>query len=205
MPIPTPVLILEHFYEPAPGAQQEKLTTYWLPGTHPTTGADMTSVANAAHTNIGNAIAACITDEGVSVGTRAKFLDGGTFLEGWSTSASIPGEIGGGAMPLEVCAIIRKSTSQGGREHRGRWFLGCLGEDTNTDGRIDIADSAPFRALATILGADVNLAAAGMSHARHWDRKHNTLDVITLCTAMAALLTRNDRIKKLRRINSPAL
>lgn len=182
-------------------------TAYWEPDTLYLTSTNMVTVANDAF------------DQGIAVLAHVMpiicFIShchvlytsggpGGDFFEGVSTHAAAPGTIATqDTLPPEAALIIRRRTGQQGRDKRGRMFIGCIAEGIQTDGVIDVANVAAARAVAGFFGADRTFGGI-VNHARHWDRKTNTMIAISACVAMRHLGTRRDRNRRNMRTTLPA-
>lgn len=168
---------------------------YWTPDTPPTSSTDMTALANAIMANYATVVPGMLSNNCKFAGVYVRYTDPAVEREGYSTSANIIGSNAFLPLPDEVCIEIRRRTGLAGRQKRGRIFISGLPSSFNDDGVISAAGRTATIALAAKIGPDQNFSPLGLCHARHWDRKDNTLLGVSQAQATNIFVSRRDRRK----------
>lgn len=169
---------------------------YFEFATPPTTQAQLTALADAASALVAVKIKGILSSDCGYLGLYMRYKTGGTDIEAFSSEGADAGDGDPDPLPDEVCAEIQKRTGQVGRDKRGRYFFSGISSAAQADGVLTDGFKPGLAALAAFLGADI---AGGTSvlHARHYDRKTNTLIPISQCRPVAVLASRRDRRKPL--------
>jgi len=192
--IPNPVVIIVARTQTANGAFIANIS-YWEPATPPTSSSDMDAICTGFNGIIGALYPPVLTNSATFLGCEASYINGTTFFEGSDFSASAIGTAGAHPVSDQNAVVIRKITAMGGRQNRGRYFIGGLDQSSMDPARPDEVNPAninDFRALAASYGAD-RVFGAFTCHARHWDRKDNVLRVITEARVSTRIASRDDR------------
>jgi len=196
--IPKPVLIITGYYEGA--GQQMSNISFWEVEDEPTTQADITAIAVAASTQMA-AVYIPVMNENVNwVGVTAKYLSGTGILFSSDTTGAGPGTRNSGALPDQTAWTIDKQTAQYGRQYVGRYFIGgmdidCLSASSPNETDTTAPAHTAMRALADFFGADKTFGAS-TCHARHWDRKSNSLIPVTKCAVRSKIASQRRRRRR---------
>jgi hypothetical protein len=191
--IPKPVLIVSAIIQTVVGNFIN--VSYWLPVTAPTSGTDVDSMCGDFNGVFGPLYGTCLCSGITYLGCMARYLNGSTELEG-ANATPTAGSAAGVNVSDQNAVVIRKVTGMGGRQNRGRYFIGGLSSlafsPANPDEVENITALPAYRALAAQYGSDQTLAGI-VCHARHWDRKDSVLRVITECRVSSRIASRDDR------------
>lgn len=186
-------------------------TFYWTLDTPPTGLTDLEACCNKALTVIGTDLKKILTTKVAIVKMEGRWYGPGTTgFEADSTIGALTGEMAasqpGGTgddddqgtadtLPDEVSLIVQKRTGNTGRSAYGRWFFCGLSENVQNAGKVDVQAVGLCRNFANSLSNDITVTGgfATIMHARHWDKKNNTMRPITKCYAVATMGSRIDR------------
>jgi len=209
----TDFLKITHYFS-TPLARALSCATYWSssPSTLAIDNTNIVTVASDFHDQFGD-LWSDLADSVCSLtATRAQWYgvadDGyhaaygnGAAVAGDKTIATASSDIGeSDALPDWDALLITRNTDSRLRERRGRLFIPCLSEDFSKGGILQPEAFTAANALAAFVSND-QTAGPGTWHARHWNKKANTLHVVTQAKVMQTLTTRTDR--KPRGLNLP--
>ncbi len=176
----------------------------------PTTLAELRIIGNAIATHLFPSLADIYGSPTTISGIFCSWQTGsGSALEDITTGVSTSGTAGGAdeadetstspdQLPPNTALIVKKLTGLPGPNKRGRWFFGGVSEEVQINGHVHPDFRNKVLAVCGAFASDVTVAASGTYaggtfHARHWDRKTNTLEPIAVCRADFAFGTRKDR------------
>jgi hypothetical protein len=168
---------------------------YYEPPSGISTSAAMDAIANAAFATLSPLYAAVMNNQGNFLGVTATYNNGTNEYQGFSSSAAVPGALGNGAVGDQNAVVLRKQTNLVGRSNRGRWFIG--GMDNSAFGAVnpnelDSGITPAYQALVAAMVSDQTWDVY-LFHARHWDRKTNSLVVIQAGAVSSRLATQRSR------------
>lgn len=178
---PQPILVVKVVYS-SPSRQMTN-PSYWTLDEPPTTQAAMNQISTAADAVFGPLMKNVMPDTCTYDGVTCLYLNGGNQFFGSSEVSAGTGSIGGPPLPDQNAVVLAKETGKYGRQYLGRYFIGCVPQDvvSLTDTNQVVADvdiRGRYYALASAYGADQSFGSHA-GHARHWDRKSNTLVPVT--------------------------
>lgn len=176
--IPKPVMILLNQCSTISSTFENIL--FYEPPSGITTVSQMQAVANAAFATFAPLYASGLNQGSYFQQCRATYNDGTNEYIGYSTSSAVQGAMDTGQLPDQNAVVLRKETNLVGRANRGRWFLGGLDASivsTTNPNEIDPGEIGVFQTLVAAMVSDQTWDAL-LFHARHWDRKSNSLVVI---------------------------
>lgn len=209
MPIPNLTqnfLRITHYFT-TPTRPVLSVQTFWSSSPSPAaiTDALIKDIADEFHVAFGDvwkevADSVCLMSK-----TRATYygiLDDG-YYDAWSSVAAVEGSVvepvagasdlgESDALPDWDALLIRRVTGKRQREHRGRLFIPCIGEDVNSGGVLQPEYYVKANAIAAFIATDFTSAGVAW-HGRHWNKKANELEVITQCLVNLNFTTRRDR------------
>lgn len=191
--IPKPVMVTKVSCTTKASAFSNLL--YYEPPSGITTQAQMTAVAHAAFASLSAVYAPCMSDTAKFQSVECTYNTGALELIGTSTQAAVPGSMGSLPMPDQNAVVIRKQTQKPGRQNRGRFYIGGLDQGVisyDEPNEIEVTVIGVFQALAAALVADQTWDAL-LFHARHWDRKDNSLVVIAAGAVSTRFATQRAR------------
>lgn len=193
--LPVNTLELSVFVSTPHGQWTNRL--YYEPASALPADTDMIAVANAFFTLLQPKYTPILCATAAFAGIKARYVSATVDIEGYSTSAAVNGDVDdSGILPDQDCLEIRRLTAKPGRDNRGRIFISGIPETIQTDGLLATGFYTATQDLASSLGADVTGGVATF-HARHWNRKTNTMVVVTQCRPLVRLVSRRDRAKRL--------
>lgn len=193
MPFPTSP-VMEVNFQVSCNGRVYKNTYYWEPATTIPVGADYDAIADAWHSALVPLYAAYMSAEFTTNLTYVRYRAPGVDREGYSSGTESEGSISGAASSTETSVEIRRLTGSPGRSNRGRVFLCGIPESSTNIDYINSLNFAPYKALATYVGADRTIAGVTY-HARHYNRLSNIMMPILKCTAIARLVSQRSRTK----------
>lgn len=173
-------------------------TLYYEPaGASTWTQANVNAIVAAAAAALGSVVKSQLSAACALVQHHGRMRTATQDLESYVSSGSSIGfgELGDDMMPPQSCAEIQRRTGKPGRNMRGRVFLSGVPEEYGDNEQLDPSKDfyAALSATAAAFGADITSGAFTL-HARHWNRKTNTLEVVTECRPMLRLVSRRDRV-----------
>lgn len=195
---PSRVCHNEYFYQPE--------------GAGPTDQPGIQKIANAIDSHFRTVWCACMLDSCLFKGVMVYWHGGDdVLLEAFSVGGPSEGTdgadtgVGNSTLPDEVVMTIRKLTGHAGREDRGRSFISGLPETWNANGRLHQDNYAEANALAAKIPMDIVIEPEGDDyadtlHARHWNRKDNTMRPIIGALVNSVLESRRDRRRPLESV-----
>jgi len=167
-------------------------------------GTTIKAVATAFHDTLGNLLKVLMDEKTQIVQCHARFrgiTDDGVF-DGWSANGIISGTAivttdatdaeDAEIMPDYAALVIQRRTGKAGRNKYGRVFIPGITEDANANGFLQEEYYTGANAVAAFLSTDQTLGGSTW-HARHWDRKTNSQEVVVQARVMQRLGTRRDR------------
>jgi hypothetical protein len=165
------------------------------PPTGITSTATMNAVANGMFSTFNGLYAACMYSGGSVDGINATYNDGTNEYQGFSIGSPTAGALANGPVGDEVAVVLRKQTNFVGRSQRGRWFLGGLDNSVFSSTNPNEIDNTYLNACQTLVAALVSDQTWDglLFHARHWDRKTNSLVVIAAGAVSSRLATQRAR------------
>lgn len=193
--IPTPVFIFKFVMKNIDG--YFSCTRYYnITGGSTFTQAQVATVTNHVSDVLGAKFIGLLSEDAQVVHVYGRLRTPTQDMEHYCTSGSGIGigAISGQSLPTETCLEIQMRTGKPGRNMRGRIFVSGISEEGSNAGLLvpgsDTLTGA--QALATALGIDITSAPFTLN-ARHWNRKTNTLEVVTQCRPVFPLVSRRDR------------
>lgn len=210
MPTPTiPSCFLGRLIVNAPGMVITN-TMYYACTPAPTTLGELRVIGNAIFNAWATPLKAIYGSNVTLDGMWCSWQTGaGSSLEDTTTSGAVAGTVSEALLgeetsssaddlPAATALVIKKLTGQAGPNKRGRWFFGGCSEELQEHGEIINSYRDRVLAVCAIGAMDITVAAGGTyagctAHARHWDRKTNTLVPIAVCRAVVVMSSRRDR------------
>jgi hypothetical protein len=212
--IPRPVLIADLVTDTTYAERRNRF--YFAADTAPTGITPLENICNFIMNKYSPLLSQFLTTQSRIVRVEGQWMgSGSTGFEANSTVAAVPGvhtAVTPGAvsedeastitdtLPDEVSLIIQKRTGNTNRGSMGRWFFTGLTEKMQNHGVIARDYLTSVVSLANQFSDDITVTGSGATilHARHWNRKANSLQPITKCYALKVLGTRLDRRNPLR-------
>jgi hypothetical protein len=195
--IPSPVLIIATLCE-GPANEIWQNIFYYAPTTDPATSSDVSAMVSSFNGIFSPLLVACMQMDTSFLGANGTFKNGVTLLQGSSGTGANPGSLAGTSVSDQNAVCIRKHTGTGGRQNRGRWFIGGMDSSAFSPADPDeltlLVITPLYQALAAALSADQTLNGI-VCHARHWDRKDNLLKPIVECRVSTRIASRDSRRK----------
>lgn len=178
-------------------------TTYWNCATPLADYNAAQILANEFHDDFGSQLRLCLTLSTSVLTHRVVYRNGASFFDAYANPVDHPplhgtafddtGALAGDAiLPDQDALIIQRRTGISGRRHNGRIFVPFIWEQYANESFLNPDGAAIFHAIASYLGTD-HTFAAGVIHARHWNKKDNVMEVVTNCRVMQNLGSRRDR------------
>lgn len=132
------------------------------------------------------------------LGCSVQVNDGGIVYTASSNASAGAGTAAGQSLPDYAAAVIRKRTSVGGKQGRGRWFLGCVPELFQDTGQLTITGQAAADSLGLSMRTSLTVGT------NVWISGHMSRVAVTV-VPIAAATTQNRLVTQRRRRLRPAL
>jgi hypothetical protein len=191
--IPKPVLKMRVLCSTMTGSFTNVL--YYECATPPTTVAILKPIIAAADAAFAPLYKAVLSGVASYQGIRGEYLGTTSMLQADSFTNGGLGILAGGGVSDQNAVVIRRETGLSGRSNSGRWFVGGMDASSFAvadPDQVSGANIAAYQALASALCADQTFATS-LCHARHWNRKTNTLVVIASGAVSSRVASRDDR------------
>lgn len=191
-PIPTPILVVRARVATLEGGFEN--VSYWEAATAPTTSSQADAIAAGFETIFSPLYVACMNAQSTWSGCDVTYYGGSTTLKG-SSSNAIAGNLNNSPISDQNAVVIRKETGLAGRSALGRFFIGAMDNtafSTTAPDEVSTGTLTFYQSLASAYGGDQTFGPT-LAHSRHWNRKLNTMQVVSECKVSSRIATRRDR------------